>query len=109
MSLAVKIALGIVGGFLLLFVGCVVLIGIGASQVDDISSVGSVPSAQESGQTLADAYGCQWILDTYNSMAVLGHETAVSNLATEMTLKADVWTYIGSGDAAEALRQCGGR
>lgn len=56
---------------------------------------------------LVEEFGCQWILDTYRPMAELGRDFAVLHLSNEMTLKRNsAFGYIGTGDAAEALREC---
>lgn len=61
--------------------------------------------------TLASVFGCQWIMDTYRPMAILGRDSAISHLATSMELKIMQanpmsLTIIGTGDAAVALREC---
>ena len=59
------------------------------------------------GLRLANEFGCQWIQDTYNTMAPVGREFAISMLATNMQLKKNsLLDYIGPGDAAEAVREC---
>ena len=55
---------------------------------------------------LAAEFGCQWIVDTYRPMTMLGRDMAVMNLATEMSLKRGGLSHIGSADAAAALREC---
>ncbi len=61
--------------------------------------------------TLASVFGCQWIMDTYRPMAMLGRDTAVMHLSNEMNLRVMTanpmsLTHIGTGDAASALREC---
>ena len=63
--------------------------------------------------SLADEFGCQWIMDTYRPMATLGRDTATLHVSNEMTLKrqqaGNVFGLVGSGDAAAALRECEAR
>ena len=61
--------------------------------------------------TLASMFGCQWIMDTYRPMTMLGRDAAVMHLSNEMNLRvmtADPMslTHIGTGDAMSALREC---
>ena len=56
---------------------------------------------------LAQEFGCQWIMDTYRPMAALGRDLAIQHVATSMMLKRnDPGWWVGSGDAAAALRAC---
>ena len=106
-SMKKKILWGIVAGFLLL----VCAAAIAGEPVEETNSGSSSESTtsekeQEIDNKLVKEFGCQWIMDTYRPMVELGREMAVLNLSTEMTLKRDELSYIGSGDAAEALRTC---
>ena len=57
---------------------------------------------------LVEEFGCQWILDTYRPMSDLGRDIAIMHLSNEMNLKRGVslTSHVGTGDAAEALREC---
>ena len=58
---------------------------------------------------LAAEFGCQWIMDTYRSVAMAGRDLAILNLSTAMTakrLEQGSFIFVGTGDAAAALRAC---
>ncbi len=58
---------------------------------------------------LAMEFGCQWIMDTYRSVAMAGRDLAILNLSTAMTakrLEQGSFIFVGTGDAAAALREC---
>lgn len=63
--------------------------------------------------SLAEEFGCQWIMDTYRPMAMLGRDMATVHVANSMTLKRQesgrLLSLIGSGDAAAAIRECEAR
>lgn len=63
--------------------------------------------------SLADEFGCQWIMDEYRPMATLGHDVATLHVSNAMTLKrqeaGNVFGIVGSGDAAAAIRDCEAR
>ena len=69
-----------------------------ADQTDDRSPAEQHPLVKE--------FGCQWIMDSYRPMTELGRDFAIQHLSTEMMLKRGGLTHIGTGDAAEALREC---
>ena len=64
----------------------------------------------EAGQhPLVEEFGCQWIMDTYRPMTMLGRDLAVQHLANSMSLKRQErgsFSLVGTGDAAPALREC---
>ena len=96
-----KVLWGIVAGFLFL-----VCVGAIASEpVEDTTTSGGASSAAKQHE-LVEEFGCQWIMDAYRPFADLGREMAVLSLSTDMALKRDNLTHIGTGDAAEALREC---
>lgn len=57
---------------------------------------------------LVEEFGCRWIMDTYRPMTDLGRDMAILHLSNEMTMKRGMsaFSYVGTGDAAEALREC---
>ena len=58
---------------------------------------------------LVEEFGCQWIMDTYRSVAMAGRDLAILNLSTTMTakrLEQGSLSFVGTGDAAAALREC---
>ena len=103
-----KILWGVVAGFLLLVCAAALAGEPVEETVRDSPSGGGSDSKQKQQQDnkLVNEFGCQWIMDTYRPFADVGRETAVLNLSTEMTLKRDDLSFIGTGDAAEALREC---
>ena len=73
---------------------------------------GSAPASTSGGSrnALVEEFGCQWIMDTYRPMAILGRDPAIQHLANSMNLKKNpsVFSYVTTGDAAQALRECEG-
>ena len=63
-------------------------------------------STATSANKLADEFGCQWIMDTYRPMETLGRDAAIMHVANSMSLARNDLSYIGSGDAAAAVRAC---
>ena len=69
----------------------------------------SIPTPKPKKQhELVEEFGCQWIMDTYRPMTDLGRDTAILHLSNEMTMKRGMsaFSYVGTGDAADALREC---
>ena len=59
---------------------------------------------------LVNEFGCQWIMDTYRPMVTAGRDLAIQHVANSMMLKRQNdgrgFGFIGSGDAAVAVREC---
>ena len=65
--------------------------------------VASTPTP--AGNPLTREFGCQWIMDTYRPASQFGRDTAIQHVANSMMLKRGSG-FVGSGDAAAAVREC---
>lgn len=61
--------------------------------------------------TLADEFGCQWIMDTYRTLGTMNRDTGFQQVSIAMANKrqrdqSGPRTWVGTGDAAAAVRGC---
>ena len=126
MSKTWKIVLGVIAGFLVLFVGCGIIVAIAVddaiSTIDDIAPV-SQPSlspdsrpqpasSDPAGTVRVDGvlFYCSDLTIEYRTMSVVGHDNALMHLSNVMNLEAmesgNSLTHISIGEAARALEAC---
>ncbi len=79
---------------------CVVVVG----------EVATTVATEESPISLADDFGCQWIMTEYRSgqQFGLGHDGGILQVSNAMNLKRvdDMTFYVGVGDAERAVEEC---
>ena len=93
---------------LVLVIGCTGLIGL-AGDIEDEGGQRQQRTQRTERAPETDLirdFGCQWIMDTYDAMALVGHDTAVTHVSNAMNIKYDYTEYVGVGDAAASVRRC---
>ena len=100
----------IVVGIASLLVSCTVCVGVIATLEEaEVEWEDTTPGyVAPSGSDLVEEFGCQWIMDTYRPMTILGRDNAILHLSNVMNLEAgpSFFSYVSTGDAARALNEC---
>ena len=62
-------------------------------------------------ESLADKFGCQWIMDEFRPMTMAGRDAANMHVSNAMNIKGGFSPseYVSVGDAAQAIRTCESR
>ena len=88
-----------------LFVACTSLLVIGALVGED-NTTASGPEAPRQHE-LVEEFGCQWLMDTYRPMVVIGRDAAIQHVANSIDFsRGGFSSFTPAGDAAAAIREC---
>ena len=88
-----------------LFVACTGLVVVGLIVGEDTTAT-SAPAAPRQ-HKLVEEFGCDWLMDTYRPMAVIGRDAAIQHVANSIDLsRGGFSSFTPAGDAASAIREC---